>query len=94
MLEVDTNAFKKILDKIDKGCHRAWNDTGKYYKRITPKDTGNAQRNTQRTQKKIIANYPYAGRLDEGWSKQAPEGMTDPAIDAYADFIANRLRNL
>lgn len=94
MLKVDQSAFNRILDKIDKGCHRAWSDTGKYYKTITPIDSGNAKRNTQHTQKRIIANYAYAGRLDEGWSKQAPNGMTDPAIEAFDEFIENRLRNL
>ena len=94
MFKVDQSAFGKILDKIDQGCHRAWSDTGKYYKRITPIDTGNAQRNTKKNKRKIIADYPYAARLDEGWSKQAPNGMTEPAIEAFDEFIENRLRNL
>lgn len=82
------------MNDVDKGVERAWLDTGKYYKRITPKDTGNAQRNTTRTKKKITSNYAYAGRLDEGWSKQAPEGMSNPALDKFDEFIANRLRNI
>ena len=28
----------------------------------------------------IVADYPYARKLDKGSSKQAPQGMTDPTI--------------
>jgi hypothetical protein len=46
---------------------------------LTPVKTGNARRSTYlRNSKEIIANYPYAQRLDEGWSRQAPAGMTKP----------------
>jgi len=76
---------------------RAWGDTGKYMKRITPRDTGNAQRKTKRTPKrKIVANYGYAAKLDSGeGSKQAPNGMTGPASDQFEQrFLPNRLRNI
>lgn len=45
---------------------------------LTPIDTGNARSHTHLTGDTIKANYPYAQRLDEGWSKQAPNGMTKP----------------
>lgn len=46
--------------------------------KLTPKDTGNARSKTNLRNEVIIANYPYARRLDEGASKQAPKGMTKP----------------
>ena len=46
--------------------------------KLTPKDTGRARRNTTLRNEVIIADYPYARRLDEGASKQAPKGMTKP----------------
>lgn len=46
--------------------------------KLTPKDTGNARSKTNLRNETIVANYPYARRLDEGWSKQAPRGMTKP----------------
>ena len=96
MLKVDSYAFTKALKSMEPAVLRAWGDTGKYMKRITPKDTGNAQRNTKRVPKtKIVANYGYAGELDAGKSRQAPQGMTDPASDQFADrFLPNRLRNI
>ena len=52
-----------------------------HFKKITPRDTGNARRRTRQQGNDIVANYPYAGRLNEGHSKQAPDGMVDPTID-------------
>ena len=50
-----------------------------YYKQVTPIRGGNARNKTiLDSADKIEANYPYAGKLDSGWSKQAPDGMTKP----------------
>ena len=53
-------------------------DAEKEFIALTPIDTGNARRNTQLVGQTIQASYPYAQRLDQGWSKQAPRGMTQP----------------
>jgi hypothetical protein len=46
---------------------------------LTPIKTGNARSNTGLVGKNTIsANYAYAQRLDQGWSGQAPRGMTQP----------------
>jgi hypothetical protein len=45
---------------------------------LTPIDRGNARYNTRLVGDTIRANYPYAQRLNEGWSKQAPDGMEEP----------------
>lgn len=47
----------------------------------TPVDTGHARRSTHLKGKNdatIHANYPYAQKLDDGHSQQAPKGMTEP----------------
>lgn len=50
-----------------------------FFKNITPHDTYNAQRSTVLKGDEIQANYPYAKRLDNGWSKQhGGQGMTKP----------------
>jgi hypothetical protein len=81
----------RALEAIPK---QAWNDAFRVFKTITPKDTGYAKANTTKTAKSIIANYQYASYLDEGWSKQAPDGMTKPAIEEYNNSIAKQLSNL
>jgi hypothetical protein len=47
---------------------------------LTPVRSGNARNRTKlaNNNNTIVADYPYAQRLDDGWSKQAPRGMTQP----------------
>lgn len=52
-----------------------------HFRKITPIDTGNARRKTKLSHDTIYASYPYAQRLDQGWSKQAPDGMSKPTIE-------------
>ena len=55
---------------------------------------GNARRNTEKdvVNYKITADYPYAERLDNGWSKQSPNGMIKPTIDHIQRKINQYLR--
>ena len=53
-------------------------EAGDYFKSITPINKGNARSKTTTKKETITAGYPYAGRLDDGWSKQAPKGMSEP----------------
>ena len=49
------------------------------FQRLTPRKTGNARANTDLTNNNVIVgDYPYAQRLDRGWSRQAPKGMIAP----------------
>jgi hypothetical protein len=47
----------------------------------TPVRTGNARRNTSIQGDTIRANYPYAQPLDQGTSRQSPQGMIKPTMD-------------
>jgi hypothetical protein len=49
-----------------------------FFKAHTPIRTGNARSRTVLKKDTIIAAYPYAQRLDDGYSRQAPDGMTKP----------------
>lgn len=44
----------------------------------TPIAGGNARRKTKLVGSQIRADYDYATRLDQGYSKKRPEGMTKP----------------
>jgi hypothetical protein len=57
-----------------------------FYKN-TPVRSGNARRNTELRQDEIQARYPYATRLDEGYSKQSPKGMVDPTIKWLQNYV-------
>jgi hypothetical protein len=57
----------------------------------TPIKTGNARNHTFKNVGEINANYPYARRLDHGYSKQSPAGMTAPTIAAIRAYIKKTL---
>jgi hypothetical protein len=59
-----------------------------FWVRETPVRSGNARRNTRLLGDTISADYPYARRLDEGWSSQSPQGMSRPT----ERFIRNQVR--
>jgi hypothetical protein len=62
-----------------------------FFRANTPIDTGNARSNTSlKNNKTILADYPYAKRLDEGWSRQAPRGMVKPT----EEFINKRIKQI
>lgn len=62
-----------------------------HFKKVTPIDTGNARRNTDLVGNEIQAKYPYAVRLDKGWSRQAPKGMVQPTVEYLRDYIKKHL---
>lgn len=70
-----------------KGLHK---EAHKEYVSLTPIDKGNARRKTTLQGNTIQANYPYADRLDKGWSKQAPKGMTEP----FEKWLENKVNNI
>jgi hypothetical protein len=57
----------------------------------TPVKSGNARRHTSVSQDTISAGYPYATRLDNGYSKQSPAGMKKPTIMWLKDYIKKHL---
>lgn len=82
-----TPSLKRIQSDLAKLPAQALN----VFVKATPKDTGNARRRTSLTRNGVIeANYPYAQRLDNGWSKQSPNGMTKPT----ENFIRAQLRRI
>lgn len=79
------NFTKQIPDRIVKQAYQFFVDK-------TPIRSGNARRKTKLNDKTIEANYPYAQRLDEGYSKQAPKGMVDPTLREIDRLIRAELR--
>ncbi len=59
----------------------------------TPIRSGNARRKTKLKDKTITAAYPYAQRLNDGYSDQSPDGMSEPTFKFIADQIKKILRN-
>ena len=66
----------------------------KFLKKETPIRSGNARNKTVLRGDTIKSGYAYAGRLDEGWSQQAPKGFTEPTIDHIDKLVDKEIRRL
>lgn len=85
-MKVDSKQFFKRMKKLDKLPEHLTKKGEKVMKENTPVAGGRARANTRKISKtKIKANYPYAGPLDEGRSKQAPRGFTTPTIEFWKE---------
>ena len=82
MISVSVNVNDKLtgqIKKIKQQLRAVPAQAHTEFVALTPVDTGNARRKTKLVSNKTIeANYPYAQRLDQGWSKQAPKGIVKP----------------
>lgn len=77
-----TKNIDKRINQLNRALPKLVEHGYKVFKAETPIDTGNARRNTRRVRNQIRGDYPYANRLNNGWSKQSPEGMTTPTIES------------
>jgi len=81
--------LNKVLDTVsDKNITEV---AYKAFVKNTPVRSGNARRNTRKSGNAIDANYAYAQRLEEGYSRQAPKGMTEPTIEEVRDYVYRTL---
>lgn len=71
-----TRSLKKVESQLEAIAEEAFD----YLVSITPKDRGNARRKTRLRDQTIEMRYPYAERLDNGYSDQAPNGMSTPTL--------------
>jgi hypothetical protein len=87
-----TNNISQSIARIKNEMAKLPEEAYKKFKATTPIRTGNARRNTRldKGKSEIQATYPYATRLDEGYSQQAPQGMTKPT----EDFIKKRVKQI
>ena len=93
-VRINKGSVDRMFKKLNTLPQHTIKKSGQHFKKITPVDTGNAQRKTRTAGNQIKAEYGYAARLDEGWSKQAPDGMSDPTIDKMDDIITDFVRGL
>lgn len=93
-VKLDTRKLRAWSSKTRKRLDDLNDEALEKFKDLTPIDTGRARKNTrlkERNDKATIeGRYPYAQRLDKGWSRQAPEGMTKP----FADWWKKRVKQI
>lgn len=79
------------LNRIQRDIQNLPEQAFKEYVRLTPVRSGNARRKTRlQGTDTIAARYPYARPLDQGWSRQAPQGMSAPVFE----YIRRLLRRI
>lgn len=83
-----TGALKAMKKKLAEVPNEAY----KEFVKDTPVRSGNARRNTHLQKNTINADYPYAKRLNEGYSDQAPSGMVTPTLAFVKKRVAAILK--
>lgn len=89
-LKLQKDSITPSINRIQRGLSTVPNEVYRFWLRTTPRDRGNARSKTFLKGDVIEANYPYAKRLDQGYSKQAPQGMSRPAASFFTRLM-NRL---
>lgn len=84
----------KMLDKLEDMAPEVMEDAGIYFRNKTPVRSGNARNQTKTQDTTIHARYGYAKRLNDGYSSQASDGMTDPTIKEMKKLVRNYIRGL
>ena len=94
MIKVDIEIDDKLsnaLQNMRKELYNYPKDAAGKFITLTPARTGNARRHTKLVNNRTIqTDYPYAERLDNGYSKQAPRGMTKP----FEEWVKQKLKKI
>jgi hypothetical protein len=93
-IKTDLTRVQKLIENTKDLEQQLIQEAYQFFKDITPIDTGNARRNTVKAGNSINANYPYAERLDKGWSKQFDgKGMSGPTMEHMEQVFDKLLSN-
>lgn len=94
MAKVKLDSYRKQMAELVERLDDLPRDAHAEFIKNTPKRSGNARRNTRLQDTKIVADYAYSQRLDEGYSRQAPRGMTEPTEQWIQKEVDRRLKGL
>jgi hypothetical protein len=89
---VDTSNLDRKISKQLKAIQNLPQESLDEFRRLTPIDTGNARRSTRLENKNTIhADYPYAERLDNNWSRQTRgKGIVEP----FTRWLERRIKQI
>ena len=98
-LRVDTREVDKMFEDLIDMDKDVMTDAFETFKENTAKDTGYARDKATKLKQKrknyyIHAQYGYAKRLDEGWSRNKPKGMTDPTTREIDDLVERYIKRV
>lgn len=84
---VGRSKIRARIQEVDRKVNRIKDHAHEEFRKITPIRTGNARSKTNRINRGVEAAYPYANRLNDGYSRQAPKGMTDPTVEKIQQYV-------
>lgn len=84
---IGSSKISSRVNNLEKKINDLKKDAADHFQSTTPIRTGNARSKTKLDNNRIEANYHYATKLNEGYSKQAPKGMTEPTIEFIKDQV-------
>lgn len=87
---VTENTIPAATRRIQRQLNKLPDEAYDVFYKETPIRTGNARSKTRLRGDTIDANYPYAQRLDDGYSRQSPRGMILPTMQ----YLRKRLRQI
>lgn len=94
MAKVRTSSFDQQMARAERALENLPKAAFDYFVSITPKDTGAARRATRLQGSTIVADYPYSQPLDQGSSRQARKGMTQPTEAWIQREVDRRLKGI
>jgi hypothetical protein len=94
MAKVEMTKFNKLMTNLRKNVKDLSKGAHQVFVENTPENTGNAKRKTRLSGDKIIADYNYSQKLDEGYSKKKPDGMTKPTEKWIEDELNRKNKGL
>tara|TARA_R110002126_G_scaffold2069_4_gene12075 strand:- start:160 stop:447 length:288 start_codon:yes stop_codon:yes gene_type:complete len=93
-IKVNTKVFDKRMKELAGLPSFLVDEALDITKENTPVASGNARNKTIKKGNKIVSNYAYAGRLNDGYSKQAPSGFTKPTIEQLDNEASKYVRKI
>jgi hypothetical protein len=103
MARIKTQVFNRKMRALKGTKKNVMQQAFAFFKSITPIATGFARKNTRLINNNIVANYPYASILDKGrhmtrrglrGSEQAPDGMSQPTIAKFGEWVRKFIRGI
>lgn len=94
MAKVDLSSFNQQMAKLKEQFSDLPEAAHREFVKNTPIKTGNARRNTDLRDTRIVADYNYSQELDQGRSRQSPDGMVKPTEQWIRNEVDRRLKGL
>jgi hypothetical protein len=95
-IKINDREVKEMFKELEDMPQFVMEKTYPYLKDRTPIKGGNARSKTrlEKNRSVIGSRYPYADRLDTGWSPQAPNGFTEPATKEIENLVNDQIRKI